>query len=47
MKIEWLVTDVTSVGSPDRAERDMFRGILGVFWPIQAVFLWSGSHFVM
>ena len=23
MKIEWLVTDVTSVGPPDRAERDM------------------------
>ena len=26
MKIEWLVTDVTAVGSPDRAE----RAILGV-----------------
>ena len=39
MKIEWLVTDVTSIGSPDRAERDIFGTILNVFWPIQAVFV--------
>ena len=31
--------DVTSVGSPDRAERAILGMILGVFWPIQAVFV--------
>ena len=41
MKIEWLVTDVTAVGSLDRAE----RVILGMdfdyacFWPIQVIFV--------
>ena len=41
MKIEWLVADVTAVGSLDRAE----RAILGVdfdcvcFWPIQVMFV--------
>ena len=35
MKIEWLIADVTSVGSPGRAERDIFGGDVGVFWPIQ------------
>ena len=40
MKTEWLVSDVTSVGSPDRAEcviyfEDGFRR----FWPIQAIFV--------
>ena len=39
MKTEWLVTDVTSVGSPARVERAIFGVILGVFWPIQAVFV--------
>ena len=34
MKIEWLVTDVTSVGSPARAECAIFGGMFGVFWPI-------------
>ena len=28
MKIEWLVTDVTAVGSPDRAERASLGVIL-------------------
>ena len=28
MKLEWLVTNVTAVGSPDRAERAIF----GVIW---------------
>ena len=41
MKIEWLVADVTAVGSIDTAE----RAILGVFmtgrlsWPIQVIFV--------
>ena len=37
MKIEWLVTDVTSEGSPARAEHAIFGGILGIFWPIQVI----------
>ena len=37
LKIDWLVTDVTSVGSPNRAECDIFGVILDVFWPVQAV----------
>ena len=28
MKIEWLATDVTAVGSPGKAERAILRGIL-------------------
>ena len=36
MKIEWLVTDVTAVGSADRADRENLRIILDVFWPVQA-----------
>ena len=32
MKIEWLVADVTAVGSPDRAE----RAILGVTGDVHA-----------
>ena len=35
MRIEWLVSDVTPIVSPERAERDIFGVILGVFWPIQ------------
>ena len=31
MKIEWLVTNVTAVGSPARAERDFFGTILDFF----------------
>ena len=30
MKIEWLVTDLTAVGSPDRAERAILGMILAV-----------------
>ena len=37
MTIEWLVTDVTAVRSPDGAERAILGLILGVFWKIQAV----------
>ena len=33
---DWLSTNVTRVGSPDRAECDILGVILGVFWPIQA-----------
>ena len=39
MKIEWLVTNETAVGYPDRAERVIFGVILGVFLPIQATFV--------
>ena len=39
MKIEWLVTDVSAVGSPDRVQRSILGVILGVFWPIQAAFV--------
>ena len=39
MKIEWLVTDVTSAESPVRAEPGFFGLILDVFWPIQATFV--------
>ena len=41
MKIEWLVTNVTAIGSPGRAERAILEVILarGVFWPIQDMFV--------
>ena len=39
MKSEWLVADATPVTSPDRAERDIFFVILGIFWPIQEFFV--------
>ena len=39
MKIEWLVDDVTAVGSPNGAERAIWGVILGVFWSIQAIFV--------
>ena len=42
MKLEWLVTDVTAVGTPDRAERAInFGSDFGwaFFWPIRAVFV--------
>ena len=41
MKIEWLVTDVTAVGSPGRAEHAVLGGILAgrVFGQIQDIFL--------
>ena len=52
MKIEWLVTYVTPVGSPDRAERGIFGVILDVFWSVQVdvdvdvVISGPGSFFV-
>ena len=39
MKIDWLVADSSSVGSPDRAEHDILGVILAIFWPIQATFV--------
>ena len=39
MKVEVLVADKTSVGSPVRAEREMLGILLDVFWPIQASFV--------
>ena len=38
MKTEWLVANVTPVGSPDREEGDILKIILEVFLPIQTVF---------
>ena len=47
-KIEMLVADVTSVGSPGRAERAIFGVIsAGRVFGQSMSFLWSGSHFVM
>ena len=48
MQIEWLVADVTSVRSPDRAESAILGVILagrvfGQSWS----FLWSVSNVVM
>ena len=40
MKIEWLVTNVTAIGSSGRAE-DAILGVVvaGRFWPIQVIFV--------
>ena len=48
MKIEWLVTDVTDVGSPDRAEHAILGVILAecLFGQFGA-YVWLLSHFVM
>ena len=48
MKIEWLVADVTAVGSLDRTERAILGRVLTgrVFGRFRS-FLWSGSHFVV
>ena len=48
MKIEWLVTNVTAVGSIDRVK----RAILGVIvagrdFGQSGSFLWSGDQFVV
>ena len=40
---EGLVTDVTAVGSPDRAQRDTLGVVLDEFRPL----LLPRSHFVM
>jgi len=48
VKIEWLVADVTAVGSLDRAERAILGVIVAgrVFGQFRS-FLYSGSHFVV
>ena len=38
-KIKWLVTDVTAVESPERAERAILGVLLGIFWSIKAVYV--------
>ena len=38
MKTEGLIANVTSVGSPAKAERGFFGINLDVFWPIQVAF---------
>ena len=48
MKMQWLVADVTAVGSPDRAE----GAILGLIWAKRPfgqfrLYLWPGNHFVL
>ena len=45
MNMEWLVTNVIPVGSPDRAERAILGVILAgcFFWPIKAVFVVKGA----
>ena len=35
MKIEWLITNATSVGPPARAEHDILGMILDVIRPVQ------------
>ena len=48
MKIEWLVADVTAVGSLDRAEHATLGVVLaGRVFGQSRSFLWSGSHFVV
>ena len=42
MKLERSVADVTSVGSPDIAERDILKMILDVFWQLQAALVVGG-----
>ena len=41
MKMKLLVTNVTAIGSPGRAERAVFGGDFGwaCFWPIQDIFV--------
>ena len=48
MKMKLLVTAVTAIGTPGRAVRAVFGGILAgrVFGRFRS-FLWSGSHFVV
>ena len=40
VKIKWLVTNVTAVGSPDSAERAILGVVLAAsFWTIQVMFV--------
>ena len=47
MKIEWLVADVTVVGSIDRVERAILGVVVSgrVFGQFR-LYLWSRNHFV-
>ena len=48
MKTEWLVTDVTAVGSPEGAERAILEVIVAEqFFGQSRSFLWLESHFVV
>ena len=48
MKIEWLVADVTAVGSLDRAERAILGDVVaGRVFDKSRSFLRSWCHFVM
>ena len=48
MKIEWLGTNVTAIGSPGRAERAALGMIMaGRIFGQFRTYLWSLSHFVM
>ena len=44
--IEWLIADVTSVGSPARAKCDILEIILDLFGQFRPL-LWSGDHSVI
>ena len=48
MKIKWLVTDITAVGSPDRVKRAILGVILAgrFFRAIQAIFCGRGATFL-
>ena len=46
MRIEWLVSDMTPVVSPERAERDIFRVIFDIFAQVRPL-LWLGKQFEM
>ena len=47
MKIEWLVDNVTAVGSLDKAERAILGVIVtGRVFGRSRSYLWSGSRFV-
>ena len=46
MNIEWLVIDVTAVGSPGKGEGAIYGVILaGRVFGQSRLFLWLGSHF--
>ena len=48
MKIDWSVTNVTAVGSPDRAERAILGLIVaGRVFGQSSSCLWSEGHFVV
>ena len=39
MKMTWLVTNVTPIRSPNRAECDILGMVLDLIWSIQATFV--------